>query len=90
MEQKGIALIDGESERPKLRYVFDVSDVHKARRIGKDPFIWHLGKSIKKWSLLNWSTFMAVPMIPFPLKNRIYEIAERIAEDFFMRKRSMR
>lgn len=42
---KGIALIDGESERPKLRYVFDVSDVHKARRIGKDPFIWHL-----RWS----------------------------------------
>ena len=36
---KGIALIDGESERPKLRYVFDVSDVHKARLIGKDQFI---------------------------------------------------
>ena len=27
---KGIALLDGESERPRLRYVFDVTDVHKA------------------------------------------------------------
>ena len=45
---KGIALIDGESERPKLRYVFDVSDVHKARRIGKDPFIWHLREEHKE------------------------------------------
>ena len=25
---KGIALIDTESERPRLKYVFDVSDVH--------------------------------------------------------------
>ena len=27
---KGIALIDTDSERPRLKYVFDVSDVHKA------------------------------------------------------------
>ena len=27
---KGIALIDQESDYPRLRYVFDVSDVHKA------------------------------------------------------------
>ena len=26
---KGIALIDTESERPRLKYVFDVSDVHR-------------------------------------------------------------
>ena len=36
---KGIALIDTESERPRLKYVFDVSDVHKARRIGRDPYL---------------------------------------------------
>lgn len=42
---KGIALIDQESDYPRLRYVFDVSDVHKARRIGKSPFIWNM-----RWS----------------------------------------
>ena len=44
---KGIALLDGESERPRLRYVFDVTDVHKAKRIGRDPFIWHLREEHK-------------------------------------------
>ncbi len=37
---KGIALFDRESECPRLKYVFDVSDVHKARRVGKDPYLW--------------------------------------------------
>ena len=39
---KGIALIDTDSERPRLKYVFDVSDVHKARRIGRAPYLWEL------------------------------------------------
>ena len=37
-----IALIDTDSERPRLKYVFDVSDVHKARRIGRDHYLWEL------------------------------------------------
>lgn len=44
---KGIALIDTESERPRLKYVFDVSDVHKARRIGRDPYLWELQEEHK-------------------------------------------
>lgn len=44
---KGIALIDTESERPRLKYVFDVSDVHKARRIGRDPYLWELKEEHK-------------------------------------------
>ncbi len=32
---KGIALLDRESGRLRLKYVFDVSDVHKAGRIGR-------------------------------------------------------
>lgn len=39
---KGIALLDTERERPRLKYVFDISDVHKARRIGRDPYLWEL------------------------------------------------
>ena len=32
---KGIALIDEDAPYPRLKYIFDVSDVHKARRIGR-------------------------------------------------------
>ena len=44
---KGIALFDRESERPRLKYVFDMSDVHKARRIGKDPYLWEIREEHK-------------------------------------------
>ena len=80
---KGIALIDGESERPKLRYVFDVSDVHKARRIGKDPFIWHLREEHKEVVLAELEHIYGGTNASLPFENRIYEIAERIAEDFY-------
>ena len=80
---KGIALIDGESERPKLRYVFDVSDVHKARRIGKDPFIWHLREEHKEVVLAELEHIYGSTNDSLPFENRIYEIAERIAEDFY-------
>ena len=80
---KGIALIDGESERPKLRYVFDVSDVHKARRIGKEPFIWHLREEHKEVVLAELEHIYGSTNDALPFENRIYEIAERIAEDFY-------
>ena len=80
---KGIALIDGESERPKLRYVFDVSDVHKARRIGKDPFIWHLREEHKEVVLAELEHIYGSTNDALHFENRIYEIAERIAEDFY-------
>ena len=80
---KGIALIDGESERPKLRYVFDVSDVHKARRIGKDPFIWHLREEHKEVVLAELEHIYGSTNASLSFENRIYEIAERIAEDFY-------
>jgi len=80
---KGIALIDGESERPKLRYVFDVSDVHKARRIGKDPFIWHLREEHKEVVLAELEHIYGSTNTSLPFEYRIYEIAERIADDFY-------
>lgn len=80
---KGIALIDWESERPKLRYVFDVSDVHKAKRIGKDPFIWHLREEHKEVVLAELEHIYGSTNDLLPFENRIYEIAERIAEDFY-------
>jgi len=40
---KGIALIDEKgSPYAGQRYVFDISDVHKARRIGRFPQLWEM------------------------------------------------
>ena len=38
---KGIALIDNSGERPRLRYVFDVSDTGSTER-GRSPYLWEL------------------------------------------------
>ena len=38
---KGIALID-ESTYAGLKYVFDISDVHKAKNIGRFPSLWEI------------------------------------------------
>lgn len=43
---KGIALFDRENEQPRLKYVFDVSDVHKARG-GKDLYLWEMREEHK-------------------------------------------
>lgn len=45
---KGIALLDTENSYTRLKYVFDVSDVHKARRIGRDPNLWELREEHKE------------------------------------------
>ncbi len=42
---QGIALIDEEENKKgnnELRYVFDISDVHKAKRIGRFPYLWEM------------------------------------------------
>lgn len=44
---KGIALFDRESKFPRLKYVFDMSDVHKARRVGKAPYLWEIREEHK-------------------------------------------
>ena len=45
---KGIALIDEDDAHGKrLKYVFDVSDVHAARRIGRYPELWEVHEEHK-------------------------------------------
>ncbi len=40
---KGIALIDASGDRPRLRYVFDVSDTG-GRENSRRPYLWRLGQ----------------------------------------------
>ena len=40
---KGIALIDDSGERPRLKYVFDVSDTHPGNYRSLTPRLWRMG-----------------------------------------------
>ena len=39
---KGIALIDNTGDKPRLRYVFDVSDTIDGRHNPRRPYIWEM------------------------------------------------
>ena len=80
---KGIALIDTDSERPRLKYVFDVSDVHKARRIGRDPYLWELREEHKAPVLAQLEKTYGATDVNMPFEERIMEIADRIAQDYY-------
>ena len=80
---KGIALIDTDSERPRLKYVFDVSDVHKARRIGRDPNLWELKEEHKAPVLAQLEKTYGGTDVDMPFEERIMEIADRIAQDYY-------
>ena len=80
---KGIALIDTDSERPRLKYVFDVSDVHKARRIGRAPNLWELKEEHKTPVLAQLEKTYGGTDVNMPFEERIMEIADRIAQDYY-------
>ena len=79
---KGIALID-EDSFSGLKYVFDISDVHKARRIGQFPNLWemreeHMESVISRLEKTYGDTDREAEFV-----GRIREIAGRIAEDCY-------
>ncbi|MDE7203501.1 MAG: DUF3849 domain-containing protein, partial [Lachnospiraceae bacterium] len=80
---KGIALFDRESERPRLKYVFDVSDVHKARRIGKDPYLWEIREEHKDAVLAQLEKTYGAIDKDSSFEGRLMEIAGRIAQDYY-------
>ena len=80
---KGIALFDRESERPRLKYVFDVSDVHKSRRMGKDPYQWEIREEHKDAVLAQLEKTYGATDKGSSFEGRLIEIAGRIAEDYY-------
>ncbi len=80
---KGIALLDRESGRPRLKYVFDVSDVHKARRIGKDPYLWELREEHRDAVLARLEKAYGATNKGNTFEGRLVEIAGRIAGDYY-------
>ena len=79
---KGIALIDTDSERPRLKYVFDVSDVHKARRIGRDPYLWELREEHKDVVLARLENIYGETDAQMPFEKRLIELAEPLTPPY--------
>ncbi len=81
---KGIALIDEEgSPYTGLRYVFDISDVHKARRIGRFPQLWEMREEHQEAVLDCLEGIYGDTNKEAGFTDRIREIAARIAQDCY-------
>ena len=81
---KGIALLDEEgSPYTGLRYVFDISDVHKARRIGRFPQLWEMREEHQEAVLNRLEGIYGDTNKEAGFTDRIREIASRIAQDCY-------
>lgn len=81
---KGIVLIDEEgSPYTGLRYVFDISDVHKARRIGRFPQLWEMKEEHQEAVLDRLEGIYGDTNKDAGFTDRIREIAARIAQDCY-------
>ena len=81
---KGIALLDEEgSPYTGLRYVFDISDVHKARRIGRFPQLWEMREEHQEAVLNRLEGIYGDTNKETRFVDRIREIASRIAQDCY-------
>ena len=81
---KGIALLDEEgSPYTGLRYVFDISDVHKARRIGRFPRLWEMKGEHQEAVFDRLEGIYGDTDKEAGFTDRIREIASRIAQDCY-------
>ena len=79
---KGIALIDDDTYSG-LKYVFDISDVHKARRIGRFPNLWEMKGEHTEAVLERLEGIYGETDAQAGFTERIREIAGRIAEECY-------
>ena len=77
---KGIALLDKNSISG-LKYVFDISDVHKARRIGKFPYLWEMQEVHKEAIQQHLESIYGKNGNNADFIDYIFELSQRIAED---------
>ena len=77
---KGIALLDKNSFSG-LKYVFDISDVHKARRIGKFPYLWEMQEVHKEAIQKHLENIYGKTENQSDFIDYIFELSQRIAED---------
>ncbi|MEG2987655.1 MAG: hypothetical protein RR809_08860, partial [Lachnospiraceae bacterium] len=80
---KGIALIDEEASSPRLKYVFDVADVHKARRIGRDPYLWEMRTEHEEVIIKRLENIYGSTDTEESFGNRLLEIARKVTFDTY-------
>ena len=81
---KGIALIDEEGNRfSKLKYVFDISDVHKAKRIGRFPHLWEMQEDYEEKVLDRLESIYGETDRESSFIDRIREITVRVSEECY-------
>ena len=80
---KGIALIDEDAPRPRLKYVFDISDIHKARRIGRTPYLWKMEPEHQETVIEYLEHIYGGTQQDKGFEERLLEIAQRITLDCY-------
>lgn len=80
---KGIALLDESSGRPRLRYVFDVSNVHPGWNVGRLPYIWQVRERNEQTVLNRLENIYGKTDENRPFGDRLVELAHRIADDYY-------
>ncbi|MBR1892231.1 MAG: helicase SNF2, partial [Lachnospiraceae bacterium] len=80
---KGIALLDESSDRPKLRYVFDVSNVHPGWNIGRLPNIWQMRGRDEQAVISRLENIYGKTNEEASFGNRLVELSYRIADDYY-------
>ena len=80
---KGIALLDENADRPKLRYVFDVSNVHPGWNIGRLPNIWQMRERDEQAVISRLENIYGKTNEEASFGNRLVELSYRIADDYY-------
>lgn len=80
---KGIAVIDDDAPIPRLKYVFDISDVHKSHSIGKSPYIWELKADRRDDVLKSLEKTYGKTDDRLNFANRMIEIAKKVVDDTY-------
>jgi len=80
---KGIALMDESSEAQRIKYVFDVGDVHKAKKIGKLPRLWELQENHKDFVLNRLEEIYGESDASLTFEERVQDIAHHITQESY-------
>lgn len=78
---KGIALLDEDAAYPKLKYVFEVSDVHESRIRGRKPYLWKMQEQHKEGIITRLESIYGGVNENQNFEAQLLEIAERVTED---------
>ena len=79
---KGIALIDTRGDRPRLRYVFDVSDTGE-RKNSRPVQLWEMKEEYREPIMQALEQAFEVSREGQSLESMIYAAAERLAADYW-------